>query len=259
MIPQSLTHRALESPKISHGFFTRRGGVCQGLQDGRANDLSAGFSRHADPAAIYENRRRIAHEFGHPFVTAKQVHGAGVLTVTETWDALTEPREADGLVTNKWRLGLGILTADCGPILFADLKGGVIGACHAGWKGIRAGVIEATVTAMESLGASKPSITAVLGPCMGRTTYEVGLEFPDQFYGVLDHYRSYFRPGVKRDKLMFDMPRAIRAKLEAAGLAQPHIMDRDTFIDRDNFFSYRRAVHNKEADYGRQISLIALN
>ena len=259
MVPKSLTAPILANPKITHGFFSRRGGVCQGLQDGQTNDLSAGFSPMTDPGSIQENRRRVAHEFGHPFVTAKQVHGAEVLTVTEPWDPLDDVREADGLVTTQRKLGLGILTADCGPIVFADLDQGVIGACHAGWRGVKAGVIDATVRAMVDLGARRGRILAVLGPCMGRMTYEVGLDFPDNFKGALDHHRSYFRPAVARDKLLFDMPRAIRSKLEDAGIRRPHLMDRDTYIEKADFFSFRRATHNKEADYGRQISLIALN
>ena len=259
MVPTALTAPVLEHSKITHGFFMRHGGVCQGLQDGRVNDLSAGFSPKVDPESIQENRRRIVHEFGYPFVTAKQVHGARVLTVTEPWDAWQAAREADGLVTVERKLGLGILTADCGPILFADPEKGVVGACHAGWKGLKAGIIGATVRAMVDLGGRTGHIIAALGPCMGRMTYEVGLEFPDYFDDVLEHHRSYFRPAIARDKLLFDMPRAIRAKLEHTGVSRPHMVDRDTFTDRDNFFSYRRATRNGEADYGRQISLIALN
>ena len=258
VVPHFLTSQILNHQGITHGFFTRQGGVCQGLQDGMANDLSAGYSDDVDPKSITENRRRIENEFGLPFVTAKQVHGAEVLTVTEPWDALKTPKEADGLVTNQPGLALGILTADCGPILLADPEMQVIGACHAGWKGVKAGVIQATVAAMVALGAQRRQIRAALGPCMGRVSYEVGMAFPDNFTGVLPHHRSYFRPGVSRDKLLFDMPRAIATTLEEAGVRRPEILNRDTYVEKDLFFSYRRATLNKQASYGRQISLIGL-
>ena len=256
--PAYLSANTLSLPGLRHGYFMRRGGVCQGLQDGRVNDLSAGFSPTADTDAIRENRKRIEYEFGAPFVSARQVHGAEVLTVTDLWDAADKPREADGLVTNMRHLGLGILTADCGPILFADMEAGVVGACHAGWRGLKAGVVEATLAAMINLGARRDKTIAALGPCLSRASYEVSLDYPSNFAGMLKHHRSYFRASVKRDKLLFDFPRAIRTKLEEAGIKRPEIMDRCTFVDRDNFFSFRRATHNQEPDYGRQISLIAL-
>ena len=256
--PAYLSAKSLTIPGLRHGYFMRRGGVCQGLQDSQVNDLSAGFSPTAPIDSILENRKRIAHEFGVPFVSAKQVHGAHVLTVTEPWDAATQPREADGLVTNQRNLGLGILTADCGPILFADIEAGVVGACHAGWKGLKAGVIDATLNAMIDLGARRAKTIAALGPCLSRASFEVGLDYPDNFAGFLRHHRSYFRAGAKRDKLLFDFPRAIRTKLEDAGIKRPEVLDRCTYVDRDNFFSFRRATHNADPDYGRQISLIAL-
>lgn len=258
VVPHFITSQTLSDQGIHHGFFTRQGGVCQGLQDGMANDLSAGYSDDADPESITENRKRIENEFGLPFVTAKQVHGADVLTVTEPWDALEDPKEADGLATNQPGLALGILTADCGPILFADPEMQVIGACHAGWKGVKAGIIQATVAAMVALGAQRRQIQAVLGPCMDRVSYEVGMDFPDNFTGVLPRHRSYFRPGVARDKLLFDMPRAIATTLEDSGIRKPEILNRDTFVEKDLFFSYRRATQNGQASYGRQISLIGL-
>ena len=256
--PHFLTADCLHSPRLSHGFFTRQGGVCPPLQDHRAQGLSAGFSAQANPKDILENRRRIEGVFGLPFVTAQQVHGAKVLFVDAPWDPLNQPREADGLVTNQPGLGLGILTADCGPVLLADLRAGVIGACHVGWRGLRAGVIEASLNAMIALGAMRSHICAALGPCIGPLSYEVDLDFPDHFSGVLADHRSFFTPSLQQGKLLFDLPRAISAALGASGIRQPEILPYDTFTQTHDFFSYRRAQYERQADYGRQISLIAL-
>ena len=258
VLPPFLTAPTLTDRGIHHGFFTRKGGVCQGLQDGMTNDLSAGYCEQADPESITENRRRIKGAFGLNFVTAKQAHGADTLTVCNFWDAQAAPEQADGLVTDRPGLALGILTADCGPVLFADPQAQVVGACHAGWKGVKAGIIESTVVAMVALGAQRQRIRAVIGPCLGRVSYEVCMEFQNNFVGVLPHHRSYFRPGIARDRLLFDLPRAIATRLEEAGLRRPEILNRDTYVEKDRFFSYRRAKQNKHASYGRQISLIGL-
>ena len=256
--PRFLTADCLRDPRLSHGFFTRQGGVCPPLQDHMAQGLSAGFSTHANPKDILENRRRIEGAFGAPFVTAQQVHGTKVLCVEEPWDPLTQPREADGLVTNRPGLGLGILTADCGPVLLADLRAGVIGACHAGWRGLRAGIIETSLDAMIALGATRSHICAALGPCIGPLSYEVDLDFPDHFSGALTNHHSFFTPSLKPGKLLFDFPRAISAALGANGIRQPEILPHDTFAETHDFFSYRRAQCRQQAAYGRQISLIAL-
>ena len=256
--PLVLRSPALDDSRLRHGFFTRVGGVSQGLQDGKRDDLALDFRPELPPQEVRENRARAAAAFGAPFVTAQQVHGASVLSVTDLWDAQTAPRQADGLVTDRKDLGLGILSADCAPILFADLEAAVIGACHAGWRGLQAGVIDATVQAMVALGARPAQMRAVLGPCLGRLSFEVSLDFPDEFATVLPRHRAYFRPAVRRDRLLFDMPRAVGSLCEAAGLPRLQVLDLDTYTQRDRFFSYRRATHAQDGDGGRQISLIAL-
>ncbi len=254
--PTFLSAPNLQHPQLRHGFFTRLGGVSQGLQDQGRDDLAVGLHSGLPLVEVLENRRRAEQAFGLPFVSARQVHGAEVVTVTAPWGPGAAP-PADGLVTTQTDLGLGVLTADCVPILLADARARVIGACHGGWRGLKAGIVEATVAAMVALGAQRPQIQAAIGPCLGGQSYEVGREFPEHFEGLIPH-ATLFQPAANADKVLFDLPAAVRAFLDLAGLAAPTALDQDTFQHPRWFFSHRRATRAGERDQGRQISLIAL-
>ncbi len=256
--PTFLCSPNLQHPRLRHGFFTRLGGVSQGLQDQGTGDLAIGLHSDLPLGEVLENRRRTQQVFGLPFVSARQVHGAEVVTVTAPWVAGAGPT-ADALVSAKAGLGLGVLTADCVPILLADVGAGVVGACHGGWRGLKAGVVEATVAAMAALGARRPQIKAAIGPCLGPQSYEVGHEFPEHFEGLIPQAATLFKPGASADKVLFDLPAAAKAFLVSAGLPAPTVLDQDTFRHSRLFFSHRRATRAGERDQGRQISLIALN
>lgn len=250
-----LTSPALSGP-LAHGFFTREGGASKGLYAG----LNCGPGSGDDPAHVAENRRRAVHALmgrDLPLCTLYQVHGRAVATVREPWADDTRP-EADGLVTDRPGVVLGILTADCGPVLFADPQAGVIGAAHAGWKGAFHGVLEATVRAMEALGASRANIRATLGPTIAQPSYEVDGAFRECFIAADPDHARFFRASARAGHAMFDLPGFIEARLQALDLGAVAILAEDTYASPQRFFSYRRATHLGEADYGRQISLIAL-
>ena len=242
-------------PGIAHGFFTRHGGVSQG---GYAS-LNCGLGSKDDPAAVAENRARVARFLSaESLVTAHQVHSATAVVVASPWSAQERPR-ADAMVTATPRLALGVLTADCAPVLFADAQAGVIGAAHAGWRGALGGVLEATLAAMEQLGAKRARIAAALGPCITQPAYEVGPEFEREFLAADPDSGQFFaRPVGKPDaRPHFDLPGYVLYRLVRAGLAggtRPPC----TFAGREDFFSYRRSRAANEADYGRQISAIVL-
>ncbi|UES54334.1 peptidoglycan editing factor PgeF [Roseibium aggregatum] len=241
---------------IRHGFFTRQGGVSGGIY----TSLNIGLGSDDERSSVLENRDRVAGQLGigaDRLVSPYQIHSADVITVSAPF-AQDADRKADALVTATPGLAIGIATADCGPLLFADTKAGVIGAAHSGWKGAVTGILQNTVAAMEALGATRTNITAVLGPTISQGAYEVGPEFKERFLQEhLDNTR-YFKPSERAEHFMFDLPAFITDKLQALGLGAVADLALCTYADEDRFFSYRRTTHRKEPDYGRQISAIAL-
>ena len=243
-------------PNVRHAFFTRQGGVSQGIYA----SLNGGFGSKDDPVHVAQNRALMAEQIGiEPanLVSVHQIHSATVVTATAPWPREERPR-ADGMVTNVPHLALGILTADCGPVLFADHAAGVIGACHAGWGGAIGGVLEATVDAMVAIGAEREAIVAVLGPTIGPTAYEVGPEFEARFLAADAQNARHFAPSEREGHSMFDLPAYIVARLEATGIGEVANVGQCTYSDEGSFFSYRRTTHRGEPDYGRQISAITL-
>ncbi|MEM7179055.1 MAG: peptidoglycan editing factor PgeF [Pseudomonadota bacterium] len=233
---------------IRHGFFTREGGVSEGIYAG----LNGGQGSHDTARAVAENRRRIATYLDvDDLVSLHQIHSPEVVTVS---GPMAERPKADAMVTTTSGVALGTLSADCGPVLFADLEAGVIGAAHAGWKGALTGVLEATVGAMEALGARR--ITAVLGPCISQASYEVGPEFLDRFMDEDPGYGEFFAGG-QGDRMQFDLPGFILSRLRGAG-ADASWTGNCTYADPARFYSYRRACHLSEPDYGRLVSAISL-
>lgn len=238
---------------VPHGFLGRRGGVSTGVCAG----LNVGLGSDDDPDAVRENRRLAVEAVapGARLVTVHQVHSATAIPAG-TWPDDARPH-ADALVTNQPGLALGILTADCTPVLFADAAAGIVGAAHAGWKGAIGGVVEATVDAMERLGASRSRIAAAVGPTIARKSYEVDEAFWRRFVEA-DPANERFFSGGRTGHHQFDLEGFVVSRLAAAGLARIEALGLDTYSDPDRFYSYRRATHLGEPDYGRQISLIAL-
>ncbi|UUP16341.1 peptidoglycan editing factor PgeF [Nitratireductor thuwali] len=246
------------SEGIAHGFFTRAGGVSKGLYGGLNVGLGSGDAR----AAVEENRRRVAHRLGvaeDALVTLHQCHSADVVEVKEPF-AGARP-QADAMVTDRPGLALGVLAADCGPVLFADRQARVIAAAHAGWQGALSGIMEATIEAMERLGARRQTICAALGPSISRDNYEVGPEFVARFVEADPSNEVYFRApsgGAPREgHAFFDLNLYTVDRLTRAGV-RAHMLGLCTYADEERFFSYRRATHRGETDYGRQISAIVL-
>ncbi|WP_428682930.1 peptidoglycan editing factor PgeF [Sphingopyxis sp.] len=239
---------------IAHGFFGRKGGV----SSGDLASLNCGLGSNDDPALIAENRRRVAETLLPRAALAGlyQVHGDRCVIVDETTDLAARP-EADALATRTPGLLLGILTADCVPVLFADAKAGVIGAAHAGWKGAIAGITDATLAAMESLGADRSNVTVAIGPCIGRASYEVDDGFVQRFATDDPANERFFAAG-KPGHAMFDIAAYVAARLAAAGVSRIAIGGQDTYAEEADYFSYRRACHRGENSYGRQISAIGL-
>jgi len=239
---------------VPHGFLGRRGGVSQGVCAG----LNVGLGSGDERAAIAENRRRAVAAVapGAALVTVHQVHSAIAVHAAAPWPYDARPH-ADAMVTDRPGLALGILTADCAPALLADAEAGVIGAAHAGWKGALGGVIEATIVAMEKIGAARERIAAAIGPAIARRSYEVDEAFARRFAEADPDNERFFAPG-RAGRHQFDLEAYVAARLAAAGVTRVEAMGLDTYADPDRFFSYRRATHSGEADYGRQISLIAL-
>lgn len=241
-------------PGISHGFFSRQGGVSTGLYDG----LNCGFGSADDPVAIAENRHRVREELGaKELLTLYQIHSAEAVTVTEGWDPAAAPR-ADAMVTDRPGIALGALAADCVPILLADGAAKIVGAAHAGWGGALKGVAEATVAAMTALGAEPWRIVAAIGPCIRQDSYEVGPEFLDRFLSADPTNARYFRPAGKPGHHLFDLPGYVAKRLVAAGVGHVGDIGLDTYSDPSRFFSYRRTTHRGEPDYGRQVAAICL-
>jgi YfiH family protein len=240
---------------IAHGFLGRRGGVSTGVHAG----LNVGTGSADDAAAIAENRRRATDAVlpGARLATVYQIHSADAVTIIDPYDERLRPR-ADAMVTDRPGIALGILTADCAPVLLADRTAGVVGAAHAGWKGAIGGVTDSTILAMETLGARRERIVAAIGPCIARASYEVDDGFARRFGEADPANERFFSPG-RPGHHQFDLPAYVAHRLASAGIGRVEICGLDTYGDADRFFSFRRATHRSEPDYGRQISIIAID
>jgi polyphenol oxidase len=253
---ECLQAAGLRTPGVAHGFFTRRGGVSQGVYA----SLNGGVGSRDDPAAVAENRARMAAALAiEParLLIPYQVHSPDALAVAAPWPLDTRPR-CDALVTATRGLGLGVTGADCGIVLFLAPSAGVIGAAHAGWRGALAGIIEATVAAMATLGAQPKDIVAALGPTIAQKSYEVGPEFVATFVQAESDAGRFFASSVNSSRSMFDLHGFIGMRVARSGVARFENLGLDTYSDEARFFSYRRATHRKEADYGRLVAGIAL-
>ncbi|MEZ6023811.1 MAG: peptidoglycan editing factor PgeF [Hyphomonadaceae bacterium] len=252
MAPPAFFSGVLAHAGVRHGFFARAGGVSTGIYAG----LNAGTGSNDDPAAITENRRRIAATFNaEALIGVHQVHSPKAVFVTAPWPG--ERPHADALVTTEPGLVLSVLTADCAPVLLADAEAGVVGAAHAGWKGALGGVLENTVALMCENGAAPETIAAAIGPCIHQASYEVGPEFEARFTEADPDYARFFIAG-DGDRRRFDLPGFCAARLAALGLGAVEPLPLDTYPHRDVFFSHRRSVHDGEPDYGRNCAAIAL-
>jgi YfiH family protein len=252
-----LTADSLRRPGLAHGFFTRLGGVSQGVYA----SLNVGVGSRDAAEAVAENRARAAAALGveaERLALPYQIHSPDAVAISEPWAPGAPPR-CDALVTATPGLALGVTGADCGMILFADERARVIGAAHAGWKGALAGVVEAAVAAMERLGARRCDIAAALGPCIGPGSYEVGPEFVAAFTAAGDNSARHFTPSPRAGHSMFNLNAYIAERASRAGIGRFEDLALDTYADESRFFSYRRATHRKEPDYGRLISVIVLN
>ena len=245
---------ALAQPGFRHGFFCRTGGVSDGIY----GSLNAGRGSRDQRAAVDENRRRIAGHFGlapHRLVTMNQVHSADALVIDRP---LPKSPRVDALVTDRPGIALGVLHADCAPVLFADVEARVIGVAHAGWRGATGGILEATLEAMASLGAEPSSVRAVVGPTIAQPSYEVGPEFPDPVIAAHPDAAAHFKPAPRPSHHLFDLPGYIAMRLAKAGVGSVDDLALDTYAHEARFFSYRRATHRGEPDYGRLVSVILL-
>lgn len=253
VMPQPVHVAALGD--VPHGFFGREGGVSAG----EASGLQAGLGADDDPAAVAENRRRIVGAVlpGAALATVYQVHSDRVVRYLTAPDVADRP-EADAMVTDRPSLLLGIVTADCAPVLLADPQAGVVGAAHAGWKGAVSGICERTVEAMEKLGASASRIVAAVGPCIAQRSYEVDRGFFDRFLAADEGNRRFFREGRDDHHHQFDLEGYVASRLAAAGLTTVELTGMDTYCDPDRFYSFRRATHERKANYGRQMAVIGL-
>jgi YfiH family protein len=241
--------------RIRHGFFTREGGV----SDGVFASLNCGFGSNDDAEKVAENRRRAMARLGiaaDALATLYQVHSATVVEVERPFVLGTAPR-ADAMVTRMTGLALGILTADCAPVLFVDPRARVAGAAHAGWRGALSGVVEATIAAMEGLGARRADIAATVGPAIARASYEVGPEFRAAFLAQDAGNAAFFVAG-RGDRFQFDLPGYVTDRLRRAGIGAVARVDADTCADPNQFFSYRRTTLDGGKDYGRALSAVAL-
>ena len=242
---------------IRHAFFTRSGGVSQGVYA----SLNGGVGSGDAPEKVAENRARMAATLGvdaDRLITPFQVHSPDVVVATKPWTRDTRPR-ADALVTQVPHLAISVSTADCGPLLLADSEAGVVGAAHAGWRGALTGVIEAVVEAMERLGADRARIVAALGPTIRQKNYEVGPEFVERFLAGDAANSRYFSPSPREGHAMFDLCGYIGRRVAQAGIAQFEDLGLCTYEEPGRFYSYRRSTHTGEPDYGRHINAIALS
>lgn len=242
---------------IAHGFFGRRGGVSEGLYE----SLNCGTGSKDAADAVSENRRRalaaLAGKTPARLVTCYQIHSAEAVTVTAPWETADNPK-ADAMATNRTGIALGILTADCAPVLLADEDAHVVGAAHAGWNGALAGVTDSVVAAMERLGAVRTRIRAAIGPCISQDAYEVGSEFLARFRDADPENARFFMPGQRGEHWQFALEPYVAHRLHAAGLGRVEQLQACTYRRDGDFFSYRRATHRGETDYGRALSAIML-
>ena len=246
----------LKYPKIAHGFFGRQGGHSMGI----FASLNCGLGSGDERATVLRNREIVAKALGGSepqIVTTYQVHSAEAVIVAKPWQHDERP-QVDGMVTNVPGLILGSLTADCGPVLFADKAAGVIGCAHAGWKGALTGITDATVLKMEELGAKRENVVAVLGPTISKAAYEVGPEFFQRFVDAAPRNKIYFTESVKQGHHMFDLPTYLAARMKAFGIGIVIDSVICTYSREAEYFSYRRSTHAGEEDYGRQIAAITL-
>jgi YfiH family protein len=254
--PPILTSPLLaELPGIRHAFFTRQGGVSEGVFD----SLNVGLGSGDAPLCVAENRERAGRALGHEgaaLLTCYQIHSAMAVTVDAPFDDVRP--WADAIVTQTPGLVCGALAADCAPVLIADPAARVVAAVHAGWRGALAGVVGSAIDAMVWLGADPSRMSAAVGPCIGPTSYEVGLEFLDAFVAADAANDRFFTPGARSEKRLFDLPAFVLSRLAAAGVARAEWIGRDTLAEEDWFFSNRRAVHRGETDYGRLLSAISI-
>ncbi|WP_336232166.1 peptidoglycan editing factor PgeF [Thalassospira sp. CH_XMU1458] len=241
---------------LRHGFLSRKGGVSDGIHGG----LNVGFGSDDDKDRVAENRARAASAFDTSpdrLTTVYQVHGIDVAVLDKPLSRDEAPK-ADAMVTDRPNIMLGILTADCTPVLFHDPVAGVIGACHSGWRGSHGGVSASTVDAMEKLGAKRENIHAAVGPCIARKSYEVDGTFRDTILAGPEGQEDLFDPSSRDGHFMFDLPEYVRRRTIATGVASVELVARDTLAEEDLFYSYRRTTLRKEPDYGRQLSAIML-
>lgn len=250
-----ITHPLLDRAGVRHGFFTRRGGVSEGLYAG----LNTGLGSADDAASVAENRRRVAASFGggpDDLAACYQIHSSLTRVATGPWAG--DRPEGDAVVSAAVGAIPAVLTADCAPVLLADAEARVVGAVHAGWKGALGGVVQSAVSAMQALGARPGRIVAVVGPCIAQDSYEVGADFEDRFTHHDAGAGRFFRPGAAADRRMFDLPGFVLWRLEQAGVSQAAWTGHDTCADADLFYSNRRAHLAGEPDFGRLMSAITL-
>jgi polyphenol oxidase len=251
-----LTSGNLDQPGISHGFFGRRGGVSGGIYA----SLNCGPGSGDNREAVLENRKRASQALSTDctLVTLYQVHRAEAITVSGAWEIGANP-QADGMATDVPGIALGILTADCAPVLFCDPKARIIGAAHAGWQGALAGITDSVLSAMVRLGANAARITAAVGPCIGPTAYEVGPEFEARFTAEDSGNCAFFSKNPVTGRWHFDLAAYVAHRLNRASVAPVEVLGRCTYEEQENFYSWRRTTHRKERDYGRQLSAILLS
>ena len=241
---------------VKHGFFTRKNGASDGIYA----SLNCGFGSGDAQANVTENRRRVAGELGvasSHLITPYQTHSADVVVATAPWTKEDAPK-ADAIVTKQKGLAVGVLSADCTPVLFADFNAGVIGAAHAGWRGAIDGILEATLEAMIIEGADLGSIQAAVGPCLHQASFEVGPEFDAQFIQTATEYAQFFTQMPNSIRSRFDLPGFVMHRLNRAGVIGATDLANCTYLNESLFYSYRRNTHKKLPDYGRQISAIVL-
>jgi hypothetical protein len=250
-----LRAKNLSLPRIAHGFFGRQGGVSEGFYA----SLNCGPGSGDDRAKVIENRCRVTETFGlgARLLTLYQIHSPKAVTVTAPWE-IGESPQADAMVTNLPDLALGMLTADCAPVLLADVEAGVIGAAHAGWKGALDGVVESTVAAMEQLGAARGRIAAAIGPCISQANYEVDGEFRANFTRADSANARFFVPNDRAGYFRFDLEAYVALRLDDAGITEVEALSACTYARLGDFYSFRRATHAGEKDYGREVSAVML-
>lgn len=255
--PEMLTLGAFNQlAGVRHGFLTRNGGVSGGIYA----SLNCGPGSQDDGDAVAQNRRRALAALDlpdGPICTPHQVHSATAVTVREPWAAGARPK-ADAVVTDRPGIALGVLTADCTPVLLADPKARVVAAAHAGWRGALTGILDAALEAMEALGADRARVVAGTGPCIGKSAYEVGPEFPQPFLDQAADNRDFFRRAARAGYWLFDLRGYVARRLGRLGVGEAHALPCCTYAEEARFFSYRRATHRGEGDYGRMLSAIHL-